>query len=109
MIPTDDTRIAPRKVLRCRAKVVLQAGSALAGKTVDISASGICVMVDNPLQAGQICMIIFETPIKGVPKQVNVVAKVVYSILGTDGFRTGFQFSQLTPANTALINEIVAS
>lgn len=104
----EETRIAPRKVLRCRAKVMTGPNAAMAGRTVDISMTGICVIVDGPIKPGHTCMIYFETPVKGIVKQVNVVGKVVYSICGSDGFRTGFQFGQLTPTNTALISEIVS-
>jgi hypothetical protein len=54
-------------------------------------------------------MILFEAMVKGAPKQVNASGKAVYSIFSREGFRTGFQFGQLTPANTAVINDIVTS
>jgi hypothetical protein len=88
---------------------VLPGGATLNGKTVDISASGICIMVDGPVPVGNTCMILFEAMVKGAPKQVNASGKAVYSIFSREGFRTGFQFGQLTPANTAVINDIVTS
>jgi hypothetical protein len=109
MIQPEETRAAARKILRCRARVGLQTGVALNARSIDISISGMCLMVDGPLSAGQSCMLMFETPIKGVPKQINVVAKVVYSICGSDGFRAGFQFVQPSATNTALINALVES
>lgn len=109
MTGTEENRVAPRKILRCRARIVVQGGPTLNGKTVDISISGICVMVDGPVPVGHTCMLIFEAMLKGVPKQVNATGKAVYSIFSRDGFRTGFQFSQLTPACTAIINDIVTA
>lgn len=109
MIQPEEGRVASRKILKVRARVVLQSGGNFPGRTVDISISGICVMLESPVQPGQVCMILFENLVKGVLKQVSASGKVVYCICGKDGFRTGFQFNQLTPANTAVINDIVAS
>lgn len=103
-----DTRIAPRKVLRCRAKVMLNGGRPpLMGRTVDISTSGICLMLDGPLVAGESCVIAFEAPVKGTMRKVMASAKAVYSICSGEGFRIGFQFVQLDAATTSIINEIV--
>lgn len=103
-----DTRIAPRKVLRCRAKVMLNGGRPpMIGRTVDISISGICLMLEAPLTAGQSCVIAFEAPVNGTMRKVMVSAKAVYSICGNEGFRIGLQFVQLDAANTSIINQIV--
>lgn len=105
-----EERAAVRKVLRTRVKVVVAGGPALLGKTLDISATGLGVIVEQPIGIGHNCMIGFETSVKGVMKQINAVAKVVYCICsGTEGFRIGFQFGELTAANTAVINELVTS
>lgn len=104
----SDTRIAPRKVLRCRAKVMLDRGRPpMMGKTVDISVSGICIMLEGSLATGESCVISFEAPVKGTMRKVMASAKAVYSICSGDSFRTGFQFVQLDAANTSIINEIV--
>lgn len=77
------------------------------GRTVDISISGICIMLDAPLAAGESCVIAFEVPLNGTIRKLMVSAKSVYSIFGGEGFRTGLQFVQLDAANTSIINEIV--
>jgi c-di-GMP-binding flagellar brake protein YcgR len=103
-----DTRIAPRKVLRCRVKVMLNGGRPpLIGRTVDISISGICLMLETPLAAGESCVIAFEAPVNGTMRKVMVSAKAVYSIFSGEGFRIGLQFVQLDAANTSIINQIV--
>jgi hypothetical protein len=103
-----DIRIAPRKVLRCRAKVMISGGRPpLNGRTVDISTSGICIMLEAPLQAGESCVISFEAPVKGTIRKVMVSANAVYSIYSGEAFRTGFQFVQLDAASTSIINELV--
>lgn len=102
-----ETRIAPRKILRVRAKVMLNGGRPpVMGRTIDISTSGISVMLEDSLAAGESCVIAFEAPIRGTIRKVMASAKAVYSICGADGFRTGFQFVQLDAANTSIINEL---
>lgn len=102
-----ETRIATRKVLRCRAKVLLNGGRPpLMGRTVDISLSGISLMLGESLPAGESCVVAFETPVNGNMKRVIASVKAVYSICGADGFRVGFQFVNLDMANTAIINSI---
>jgi len=104
----SEPRIAPRKVLRCRAKVMINGGRPpLIGRTVDISISGLCVMLESPLVAGESCVIAFDAPVNGTMRKIMVSAKAVYSIYGGEGFRTGFQFVQLDAANTSIINQLV--
>jgi len=107
----SETRIAPRKVLRCRAKVMLNGGRPpMMGRTVDISTTGISLVLDVPLPTGESCVIAFETPVKGTVRRVMASANVVYSIFSSaDGFRHGFQFVQLDAANTSIINQIINS
>ncbi|MGZ3159195.1 MAG: PilZ domain-containing protein [Burkholderiaceae bacterium] len=103
-----ETRVAPRKVLRCRAKVMLSGGRPpMMGRTVDISLSGICIMLEAPLPAGESCVIAFEASVNGTMRRVMASAKIVYSIFSGEGFRIGLQFVQLDAANTSIINEIV--
>jgi hypothetical protein len=104
----EETRVAPRKVLRCRAKVMLDGGRPpMMGRTIDISISGICLMLESPLVAGESCVIAFEAPVNGTMRRIMVSAKTVYSIYSSDGFRIGLQFVQLDAANTSIINQIV--
>ena len=88
-------RVEERKVLRCTAKIVLKNAPPLKGRTLDISASGISVMVPDPMKAGDPCIIAFDTTVQGKNMSVNVAARAVYCIcVGTAGFRIGFQFIQ---------------
>ena len=108
MADIEETRIAPRKLIRSRAKVGLENGPTLSGRTVDISMTGICVMVDGPINPGHVCMIAFEATVQGKPMMVTVMAKTVYSICGRDGFRTGFQFMKVKPETNAILANLLA-
>jgi c-di-GMP-binding flagellar brake protein YcgR len=105
----SETRIAPRKLLRCRVKIMLNGGRPpILGRSLDISMSGMSIFLESPLAAGEQCVIAFETPVNGNLKRVMASAKVVYNIFSSsDGFRHGLQFVQLDAANTSIIGQII--
>jgi len=93
MATSKEARVEPRKILRCSARVVLSNGMQVKGRTIDISMSGISIMLYEPIQALQVCTVIFDAPAGSKVLNVNVPAKAVYcTCVGTDGFRVGFQF-----------------
>ncbi len=104
-----DNRSILRKILRCHAKVAMAGRPPLNARTVDISPNGMCLLVAEQLPAGLSCNVSFEVPLNGKMKKVQVIAKAVYSVFGTDGFRIGMQFTQVDPASAAVIDEIWAS
>ena len=108
MTTKSETRTYPRKILRGQARVALSGMPAMRAKTVDVSLGGICLFVPEQLRPGQICNVGFEAPADGKVVRVFALAKVVYSILaGTDGFRTGLQFTELDAANNKLLAEVM--
>jgi hypothetical protein len=101
MATGKDARVEPRKILRCSAKVVLANGTQVKGRTIDVSMSGISIMLYEPIAAAQTCTILFEAPAGSKVLSINVPGKAVYcTCVGTDGFRVGFQFD--------LRNDVVA-
>jgi hypothetical protein len=108
MTANSETRVYPRKVLRAQARVALPGMPALRSKTVDVSLGGLCLMVPEQLTPGKIYNVGFEAPLNGKTVRVFAMAKVVYSILaGTDGFRTGLQFTEIDAANNKLLAEVM--
>jgi c-di-GMP-binding flagellar brake protein YcgR len=105
---SSETRIYPRKILRCQARIALLGMPALRARTVDISLGGICMLVPEQLPVGQACNVGFEAPLNGKLVRVTGLAKIAYSILsGTDGFRTGVQFTQLDALNNKTLAELM--
>ncbi|RZI41430.1 PilZ domain-containing protein [Herbaspirillum sp. HC18] len=104
----QETRSYPRKVMRSQARVALPGQLAVRAQTIDISLGGICVMVAEQLPVGRTYNVGFEAPLNGTMVRVYGVAKVIYSILrGTDGFRTGLQFTELDSPNRKLLAELM--
>ena len=99
MVDPKEGRVEARKILRCSAHVILTNSTLVKAKTIDISMSGISLMLDEPLATSQQCMISFEAPANGKIVKVAVAARSVYcTCVGTSGFRVGFQFDQRNEA-----------
>ncbi|NRF67378.1 PilZ domain-containing protein [Aquincola sp. S2] len=97
-----DRREAVRRSLRSPALVLLPGQPGRIGKTVDVSETGVCLMLPEGLPGGTQCMVGFELPDKaGARKRVQSKARVVHSVLSNlgDGFKIGMQFLD-TPGET---------
>lgn len=93
-----DRREAIRRQLRSPALVLLPGQPGRVGRTVDVSETGMCLMLAEGLPDGTECLIGFELPEKGgARKRVQSRARVVHSVLSTqgEGFKIGMQFLQV--------------
>ena len=103
-----ETRNFTRKPIRGRTIVVFPDGRRLGGSAHDLSLGGICIMVPEQMPAGLVCTTALETTLAGRTVHLVATAKVVYSILkGTEGFRTGLEFSELDAANNKTLAELM--
>ncbi len=100
VIESVDSRVAVRKKINGRARVHLTdaGGSFVAGKLVDISVSGVCIMMDAPFPIKRTCNLECEVFYQGQRQLFSTQAVSVYGVLaGTAGFRVGFQFGARSP------------
>ena len=104
----EDKRAAPRRPLRCRVDLIGPNGRQIRGESFDLSTGGIGVMLDEQLRVGEVCRLMFAPFREGSTKSVSVTAKVAYSMLGRDGFRTGFEFQNVAAATASVINSLVS-
>lgn len=76
--------------------------------TTDISLNGIGLMVPQPLQAGQLCLISFQV-VDGKNKALVLLrGKVARCTLsGMEGYRTGIQIINIHPDSVSAINKLV--
>ena len=100
----DDRRAAPRMHCKGIAEVtVLSLGKRLAGKLLDLSASGCCIAVDLPMPA-------IETPVVEVQVAVDGtvlrVAGVVRNVRNER--RIGIEFVNVSRRKADQINDLVA-
>jgi c-di-GMP-binding flagellar brake protein YcgR len=93
-----DRREAVRRSLRSPALVLLPGQPGRVGRTVDVSETGLCVMLPDGLADGVECLVGFELPDRaGARKRYQARARVVHSVLSNqgDGFKVGMQFVQM--------------
>jgi c-di-GMP-binding flagellar brake protein YcgR len=108
MVAPKETRLEARKILRCAAKILLKDASPINARTIDISMSGISLMLAAPVAVSQQCVVIFDAPVDGKIVKINLVAKAIYcTCVGTSGFRVGFQFDQRSEAVTKSIRQLL--
>jgi hypothetical protein len=90
-----DQRQSARKILKVKVLVVMDGQPPLMGKTTDIGANGISLTIGRPMQSGQLGQLGFDLLVDGRIASIRARAKVMYSILGGDAFKVGFQFLNL--------------
>ena len=90
-----EQRQAARKIFKVKALVVMDGEPPLLGRTTDIGAQGISMTVGRPMQTGQLGQLGFDLLVDGRTVPIRVRTKVMYSILGGDEFKVGFQFLNL--------------
>lgn len=106
-----DSRVAVRKKINGRARVHLtDAGEGfVAGKMIDISVSGVCVMMDAPFPIKRTCNLECEVFYQGQRQLFSTQAVSVYGVLaGTSGFRVGFQFGARSPDAVRVIELLIS-
>lgn len=102
-------RIHPRRDFDCRAKLSVGEKASIDVRTIDISLGGVCLMVPEAIPFGQFGVVKFEVQIGAEMQAFSGVARAVYGIpRAGEGYKIGFQFVQLDPANTALIQALLA-
>lgn len=103
----ETRRVVPRKPLRARAQVAAPGAAVQNGMTVDLSASGVSIMLAEQVANGALCTLRFEMPVAGKTHVVQATAIVVYCVcVGQKGFRIGFHFNLVDHARTQLINSM---
>lgn len=104
-----EPRIAVRKAISGKARVAVVGGAVLTGKVVDISTSGLGVLMDDPMPPKRVCTLGVELLLNGERTVLSVRAVAVYSVLVSGkGYRIGFQFGTLEPAMAQMVARLAA-
>lgn len=99
-----DARGAERKKVSGRARVVFPGGNLRSGKMVDLSSSGACVLMEDPIPIKQTCTLECDVFQNGVRQVFNVPAVTAYGVLASgQGYKVGFQFEQPSAAASSAI------
>jgi c-di-GMP-binding flagellar brake protein YcgR len=96
--PGADMRATVRKVVSLKARVLLAGGAMVDGRTHDLSAGGVGLLLRQPLAAQAIVQVAIQLPKPKTPGQYDVISgsgKVVFQILKGDDYQVGVQWLSL--------------
>jgi c-di-GMP-binding flagellar brake protein YcgR len=90
-----DLRQSARKIVKVKAVVAMEGLDRMPARTMDISANGVSLTVQNPLPVGQSGQVAFDLLVEGKLTPISARSKVIYCIFGGGEFKVGFQFLNL--------------
>ncbi|WP_091870679.1 PilZ domain-containing protein [Massilia yuzhufengensis] len=90
-----EQRKSERKVLRTRARVLMEGQPPASGRTSDLGANGVSISLPDPLLVGQAGQVSFDLLVEGKLVPVTARAKALYCIFSGGEFKVGFQFLNL--------------
>lgn len=106
--PGKEARTAVRKLVSGRARFTVNGGGALAGKMVDISVSGACVLMEDMGAVKKVGTLECDVFLDGKSHVFSLPVVCVYSVLASGkGFKVGFQFGSKTAAASKVLEHIL--
>jgi hypothetical protein len=104
----EEARVAERRIVSGRAKLVLGGGSVNSGKMVDISTTGACVMMDDQVPAGRSATLECDIFMEGKRYVFSLPVVTVYGLLARGkGFKIGLRFGAHGPDVAGKIEELL--
>ena len=102
--PLAEARAAVRRKFSGRVRLTFDVGTPTDAKMIDMSVSGVCLLVEQMLHAKTPCALACNIFHEGKAYIFNVRAVAVYSVLASGkGFKVGFQFGPQDDATAAKI------
>jgi hypothetical protein len=106
-VAVEDQRATERRALQVSVRLLQEGFAPLTGRTVDVSGSGVSLMLDLALPRGQIWQLDFDIPYEGIIQRVNALGQVAHHVMSANGVRVGFQFKRLSMASMIAISRYV--
>lgn len=103
----EEQRKTERKIVKVKVLVKLEGGEAIMGRTFDLGASGVGVLLDVPLKMALQARVSIGLLINGVLTPMHTQARVQYCIFSSGDYRIGFQFLQLDAAVAAMLGRFL--
>ena len=99
----EEQRKAERKIVKVKALVKLDGGDAIMGRTFDLGASGVGLLLDVPMKDGVKARVSVGLLVNGVVTPMHTQARVQYCIFSNGDYKIGMQFLQLDAANATML------
>ena len=91
--PQLEARAAVRRKFSGRVRLTFEAGAATDARVIDMSTTGICLLVDQMVRANTTCTLACNIFHEGKPFVFGLRALAIYSVLASGkGFKVGLQF-----------------
>jgi hypothetical protein len=90
-----EQRSAKRKLLKVKALLKIDGMETMLGRTLDVAGDGLSLQVDNAVRPGELGTVGFEIFHEGKATSITARVKAQHCVLGSDGFKAGFQFVNL--------------
>jgi c-di-GMP-binding flagellar brake protein YcgR len=103
-----EKRARRRRTTRVGARLFLLSGEVFEARIMDLSASGMSLLVHERLQAHQYCVVTFALSLAGRSHPLDLVARVLYRELHDGGFRAALEFIEVAPEVTEFIRRFIA-
>lgn len=98
--PVADTRQSVRVNVSWRARVLLSGDAFIEGRSLNVSETGVCLLLDRRFPDGAALTIALAVPEPADRSRLHPVtfsARVVFHVASGDQFRTGMVFTQIAP------------
>jgi len=105
----QEQRESPRKVLRTRVGLAIDGREPVFGKTVDVSVTGCCVCVADPVAVAQSGQVAFDLMVEGHFSHINTRVKAMYCIFGGGDYKIGLKFVELDMPTAAALARYMKS
>lgn len=99
----EEQRKSERKLVKVKAMIKLESGEAVMGRTFDLGATGVGILLDIPLKTGIQVRVSVGLLVQGIVTPMHAQGRVQYCIFSNGEYRIGFQFLQLEPATVAML------
>lgn len=94
--PSSDAGATRVKVMRWPASVRLGHATVITGKAIQISSSGVGLLVDRTVREGETALVRVDAFVEGMPVRLQARTSVVCcTCVGMDGFRISLRFQEL--------------
>jgi hypothetical protein len=105
-VSVNNKRSSERLKVNGRAKAMNSAGAIFQGKIVDISMTGVSVLMDDKPAIKEMVTLDCNIFQNGQPHVFQTKAMTVYAILSNGQFKVGFQFDPNNPVAKKIIEQL---
>lgn len=99
----EEQRRSERKIVKVKALVKLADGEGVMGRTFDLGATGVGLLLDVPMKVGVQARVSVGLLVNGVVTPIHTQARVQYCIFSNGDYRLGMQFLQLDTATATML------